>query len=1385
MKMRLINLTSTLPLCLYVGLAFSARATITGQWDFKTNYSATIGQAIVPQDSTTAAGTLFESTTSFGISSIDGVATNVMFFPKATDDNAGFDYEVPVGAAPNDTNNGGYFVNQYTVIMDVLLTNLPAEGKTFTLFGTDNSFLNGSTAGEFFVTPGGEVGWSGGSGGSLTTNVWHRIAIAVDTDNTNAGLQIFIDGTNVVSQGQPSAINGIFSISSDIYLFDDAKTNSGAGYIASLQFDDVMLPNGIIAELGSPVASGILTGPAPSPYIISEAPLNDLEIPALSTIPPTPLITIVLHDGVNTVNDSTIVLKLNGSTVPATVNYSAPTTTITYQVTNLLAPGSLNTVLLSYQDTGANNLGVEYSFDVGPYIPLPIAAAGAPGSASVPGFIYRVAQGTIANSVDSSYESAQALLDGTLLNSSGVPYTNEANLSGTGFQTDSNGEFAGTWFVDQYETNNGIIAFSTLNPPQLDGGNGGTNSVFPGFTGLYGTNLVTISTNFFYSFPGIPGQEVTNVVTNGETVYTTNSNSDNFADDVLAYIPLTGGVSYTFGVGVWGNRIDTPPDNGYELLCGPNPRDFFSTVVGQYVRTTVGSTFNVGINTNTFTFAAPVTGVYPFRLIHWAPAPASGGNSDGMLAWYYVDPVTGSNVPINQVGGAVSAFRVSTILREPYVAEVAPAPGGEGFASTAPIVVVLSDDQLQVGSGSVKLYLNGNLVTPTIGKTNTLTTVTYNPDALRTTLTNDVELVYSDNATNTKSFTNNWSFTIVAPGATTPPVTGQWDFNGNLDATVGSNLLFFDGPSGYSEQHMTFGTCSSFGIQLINGSDAQVMFIPGFASQALDTANDTNYGLKMFHGIAPNGGGRLVNQYTIIYDMYWQTISADYDNDVLPFFQCQNTNNASGTDGSLFLQGGEMGQGSGGYTMNHGSVSQTNWHRIAFAVDLAAGLTSTGQPGGTDGLITKWVDGVKAQDWISSANDVDLPRRAWQPEVSLFSDCDTDDHGADCYVSSIQVRSGKLSDADMVLLGGPSAGKIPQTIPATSVTGQWDFNFTTTLPTSTSFDALAASVGSNLLFFDGTSGYSSSQIVFSNCAYFGIPDINGVNAQVMFIPGFASQALDVANDTNYGLKMFHLIAPNGGGRLVNQYTIIYDMCWQTVSADYNNDVLPFFQCQNTNNANGTDGSLFLQGGDMGQGSGGYTMNHGAVSQTNWHRLAFAVDLAAGLTSTGQPGGTDGLITKWVDGVKAQDWISSANDVDLPRRAWQPEVSLFSDCDGDDHGADCWVKSIQVSAGKLSDAQMMALGGPSAYGIPLAVPTLSAAVNVSGGTITFSWPTAFSGYVLSSTTNLGSPFTPVTGVDYTNNIYTVPISSSGQAAFFQLTGSTNLTAGGLGYEPGLP
>jgi len=160
----------------------------------------------------------------------------------------------------------------------------------------------------------------------------------------------------------------------------------------------------------------------------------------------------------------------------------------------------------------------------------------------------------------------------------------------------------------------------------------------------------------------------------------------------------------------------------------------------------------------------------------------------------------------------------------------------------------------------------------------------------------------------------------------------------------------------------------------------------------------------------------------------------------------------------------------------------------------------------------------------------------------------------------------------------------------------------------------------------------------------------------------------------------------------------------------------------------------------------------------WHRLAFAVDLS------------QNLITKWVDGVKQQDWVGAANSLDTARRAWQHTVLLFADGDGDDHDATVYVDSIQVSAGKLSDAAMTALGAPSGNGIPIVIPATAATqpaaliIHLSAGNVTVSWPVSVTGLTLKSTPSLSAPnWLAVPGV--VNNSVTLPAGTNSQ--FFGL------------------
>ncbi|HMV75305.1 MAG TPA: hypothetical protein PKB00_12095, partial [Microthrixaceae bacterium] len=65
-----------------------------------------------------------------------------------------------------------------------------------------------------------------------------------------------------------------------------------------------------------------------------------------------------------------------------------------------------------------------------------------------------------------------------------------------------------------------------------------------------------------------------------------------------------------------------------------------------------------------------------------------------------------------------------------------------------------------------------------------------------------------------------------------------------------------------------------------------------------------------------------------------------------------------------------------------------------------------------------------------------------------------------------------------------------------------------------------------------------------------------------------------------------------------------------------------------------------------------------------------------------------VVTKYVDGIKQDDWTANQS-LDNPRRALQSTAILFGDGDQDERRG-MWVNSIQIRAGKLSDAELAEL-----------------------------------------------------------------------------------------------
>lgn len=243
-------------------LALPSSADVTGQWDFSLakGLGATIGADLEYFDGptgATAGATVFGTTTSLGIPDIGGQVAEVMGFP-ATSKTMG--YIARHGAMAN---GGGAYVNQYTLIMDVLYPS-SSHGQWRSIYqtATDNS-----NDGDFFVRGDGGIGISGNYQGAILPDTWHRLAVSVDL--TTSTMAKYIDGVQVGVQTLSSGVDGRWALypadGSPNYflLFADEDGETAPGYVNSIQFHNVALSATDIAALGGPQAEGIMVIPEP------------------------------------------------------------------------------------------------------------------------------------------------------------------------------------------------------------------------------------------------------------------------------------------------------------------------------------------------------------------------------------------------------------------------------------------------------------------------------------------------------------------------------------------------------------------------------------------------------------------------------------------------------------------------------------------------------------------------------------------------------------------------------------------------------------------------------------------------------------------------------------------------------------------------------------------------------------------------------------------------------------------------------------------------------------------------------------------------------------------------------------------------------------------
>ena len=577
-------------------------------------------------------------------------------------------------------------------------------------------------------------------------------------------------------------------------------------------------------------------------------------------------------------------------------------------------------------------------------------------------------------------------------------------------------------------------------------------------------------------------------------------------------------------------------------------------------------------------------------------------------------------------------------------------------------------------------------------------------------------------------------------------ITGQWDFDqADLRATVGKNLEYGDGPTGRMKDHTSFGTTTSFGIPNIGGKAAKVLKYTRdeFTAEATDK-NPRGYLCQ--HGIAPNGGGTNVNQFTMIVDLMIPDLHAgDGYNTVVKWEAVDDFT----IDGSISIKANDIGGNntggigiSGQYT-GDGVTSITGgaWQRVVVAVDMTA----------DPGIITYYLDGVKFGEMTNGDRWGFDKRHAIPPAIRLFGDGENDNEVNTYYVNSVQFRDGTMNADQAMAMGGASADGIPQPAPqpVPRVTGQWNFDQ----------GDLSATIGTALEYGDGPNGRMKDHTTFGTTTSFGIPDIGTKAAKVLKYTRdeFDSES---TNKNPQGLLCHHGLLPNGGGTKVNQFSLIVDMLIPDLHlGDSYNTVVKWEAVDDFT----VDGSISIKANDIGGDntggigiSGQYTGDGKTwIKGGAWQRLIVAVDMTD----------LSGIITYYLDGVKFGTMTHGDRWGFDKRHAIPAAVRLYGDGENDNEVNTYYLNSVQFRDGTVSPEQAAALGAASADGIPVPTnPTVALNFKRDSNKVTISWDAAATGLNLeTSDTVSAAVWSAVPGV--ANNSVVITIGTGNK--FFRL------------------
>ncbi len=391
--------------------------------------------------------------------------------------------------------------------------------------------------------------------------------------------------------------------------------------------------------------------------------------------------------------------------------------------------------------------------------------------------------------------------------------------------------------------------------------------------------------------------------------------------------------------------------------------------------------------------------------------------------------------------------------------------------------------------------------------------------------------------------------------------------------------------------------------------------------------------LTMKNGLSPNGGGTLVNEWSLQIDFSVPTI-VDY----AAFFQTDTTNTS---DADLFVHhnDGSIGTSRTPYSANF--ISADTWHRMVVTVKQGAFWRMY-----LDGVL--WLD---TPDLTNAYFNLD-GRWALAPKLLLFADNDGDDGLINC--SEVAIWDVALNAAQVEQMG--NATSTFETVAQVPVEkGLWKFDDPANL--------LKASVGTDLAL----TGTQTS--------------VNG--------PEAGNGATQIGKGSY--LIMKDGLAPNGGGTLVNEWSLQIDFSVPNII-----DYAAFFQTDTTNIS---DADLFVHHNDGSIGTTRTPYSTKFISANTWYRMVVTVK--------------QGVF--WRMYINGELWLDTPDLTNAyfnldGRWALAPKLLLFADNDGDDGLISCSEVAIWDVA---LDAAQVAVLGKSAT-IPTAVQKIQLGDNAQLG-----------------------------------------------------------------------